>query len=83
MVTVQQLIDVLHEIGGKVGYDAPVITQKDSEGNGYSPLAGADSGFYLAETTWYGEFYNDDPDLDEEDRAPEEAVKAAILWPIN
>ena len=37
--------------------DMIVIVQKDSEGNGYSPLSGVDgvNNAYRAETTWSGE----------------------------
>ena len=50
-----------------------VILQKDSEGNGYSPLAGVDDqAVYVAESTWRGEVYDlgwsaEDADMDEEE----------------
>lgn len=50
-----------------------IIIQKDSEGNGYSPLAGADpDGIYIAEATWYGGVYDsnwsaEDADMDEDE----------------
>ncbi|MFD3612414.1 hypothetical protein ACFWXA_30970 [Streptomyces atroolivaceus] len=69
--------------------DTPVILQKDAEGNGFSPLSGADEGMYDAETTYSGEAYMTseqiaaDPSYTEEDEAPEEAVRAIVLWPLN
>jgi hypothetical protein len=64
--------------------DLLLILQKDSEGNGYSPLAGAARGLYDALNTWSGECYEprdqvDDPD----DEAPSSAVDAVILWPVH
>lgn len=39
--------------------DAQVILQKDSEGNGYSPLAVADhDAVYVPESTWSGAVYS-------------------------
>lgn len=69
--------------------ETPVVLAKDGEGNGYSPLAELSPGMYLAETTWSGEHYptaeqlRDDPNAEEEDGAPEEAVPAVFLWPVN
>jgi hypothetical protein len=58
------------------GPDLPAIIQKDSEGNGYSPLAGIDAAFYVADTTWSGEAYR------EEDK-PDDAVPCVVLYPVN
>lgn len=69
--------------------DTPVVMSKDGEGNGYSPLAELELGMYLADSTWSGEHYpaaeqlRDDPNADEEDGAPEDAVHAVFLWPVN
>ena len=69
--------------------NTPVVLAKDAEGNGFSPLDEAETGMYLAQTTWYGEHYlteeqrlaKDDPgDYDE---APSDAVPAVFLWPTN
>lgn len=66
------------------------IVQKDAEGNGYSPLAGADpNGIYIAETTWYGEVYDstwtaDDADMDEDLwEAMLKKPRCVVLYPIN
>ncbi len=54
MTTVQQLIDQLMQIEDK---SRIAILQKDSAGNGYSPLAGIDLGMYDAETPVQGEVW--------------------------
>lgn len=69
--------------------DTPVVLQKDAEGNGFSPLAGADESMYLADTDYSGEVYMTsaqvaaDPSYTEEDEAPEDAVHAIVLWPLR
>lgn len=59
--------------------DALVVCQKDAEGNGYSPCAGADPGcVYVAECEYAGVVYSDtDCDI------PEDAVPCITLYPIN
>lgn len=53
--------------------DMEVILQKDSEGNGYSPLEGVDSdAVYVPENGYSGDAYDvswsaDDADMDEEE----------------
>lgn len=66
------------------------IIQKDAEGNGYSPLAGADpDAVYVAETTWYGVVYDaswsaEDADMDEEEWAKTLArPRCVVLYPVN
>lgn len=76
--------------------DMEVILQKDSEGNGYSPLYGIDpTGIYREdETGWGGEVYDDSWTADEagfgdepEDEEEWEELKKGprwlILFPIN
>ena len=67
-----------------------LIVQKDAEGNGYSPLAGADpNGIYIAETTWYGEVYDatwtaEDADMDEDLwEAMLKKPRCVVLYPVN
>lgn len=51
-MTVKELIAKLQQVEP----DRIVILQKDSEGNGYSPLSGIDdNAVYQPETTWRGE----------------------------
>lgn len=73
----------------KIDQELEVILQKDSEGNGYSPLAGMDdSCFYVAENTWSGTVYGSDEDP-EDYMEPEEwenvrsKGRCCILFPIN
>jgi len=55
--------------------DRPVILEKDAEGNGYSPLAAAGEGSYLADSTWSGEIVSPDDYPD--------AVRVIVLGPVN
>ncbi len=70
--------------------DMEVILQKDSEGNGYSPLSGADpNAVYIPDSTWSGQVYStkwsaDDADMDEDEWEQLKAKpKALILYPVN
>lgn len=74
--------------------DTPIVLAKDEEGNGFSPLAEAMPGMYEATSTWSGEHYlsdeqrretaaNENADPDDYCEAPESAVEAVFLWPIN
>lgn len=70
--------------------DMEVILQKDSEGNGYSPLEGADrDAVYIPETTWYGETYSMKWSADDACKSDIEwgKIKAMprslILFPVN
>ena len=54
-----------------------VILQKDSEGNGYSPVAGAEDAHYVAEASYYGEVYSDEDDI------PDNAKPCVVIWPVN
>ena len=68
-----------------------IILQKDSEGNGYSPLHCADrDAIYVPETTWYGNVYSlewshVDVDMEPEDwkKLKENNPEALILAPVN
>lgn len=59
--------------------DAIVILQRDSEGNGFSPLRDDNDAalveYYVAETTWSGEVYDAGD-------APDDAVPCVTLVPI-
>lgn len=71
--------------------DSIVILQKDSEGNGYSPLSDVDAdAIYNAETTWYGEVYSTkwtarDAGMDEEEwkKYKRETPACVVLAPVN
>lgn len=67
-----------------------VVLQKDSEGNGYSPLYGADpDSVYIADTSWYGDVYSMDWTADDACMTKEEwdviksKPRTLILYPIN
>lgn len=74
-MTVKELIEQLSVLDPK----AVVILQKDAEGNGYSPLAGGEAGYYVAQNTWSGEFFSNIIDAKEEG----EPSKAVVFYPIN
>lgn len=85
-------LDELHEHLARLEHlsgDTPVILSRDAEGNRFSPAADCEQAMYAAETTWSGERYmseeqrlaQDDPD--EYFRAPDNAVTAVFLWPVN
>lgn len=70
--------------------EAEVILQKDSEGNGYSPLAGADpDAVYIALNPWHGDVYSTKWSAGEAcmGKSEWEALKAqprcVVLFPIN
>lgn len=69
--------------------DTPLVMAKDREGDDFSPLDGLEEGMYLAETTWSGERYMTEEQRQEQDHpddyaeAPEDAVRALFLWPVN
>lgn len=70
--------------------DMEVILQKDSEGNGYSPLAGGDTdGVYVPDTPYSGDVYDtkwtayDACMEDEEWNEIKAKPRVLILYPIN
>lgn len=70
--------------------DADVILQKDAEGNGFSPLEGADADcVYVPYNTWCGEVYDtrwtaDDADMDEDEWNDLLSLpRSVVLFPVN
>jgi hypothetical protein len=69
--------------------NCPVIMQKDSEGNGYSPLSGIDHECaYVPENSYSGEVYSlnnsaDDNCMDEEEWKSVKKKKCIVLFPVN
>ena len=55
-----------------------VVMSSDGEGNNYSPLSSIHPVFYLPDTTWSGEIYNDD-----ETEMPPGTKAALVLYPTN
>ena len=83
---VSELIEEL----SKWAPDTEVILQKDSEGNGYSPLSCIDgNAVYVAESTWAGEVYSTDNSADDncmDENEWEELLKGprcVVLAPVN
>lgn len=83
---VRELLEILSTLDPEM----ECIVQKDAEGNGYSPLSGADpNGIYVAETTWYGEVYDSTWTAEDADM-PEaawngmlEMPRCLVLHPVN
>lgn len=74
----------------KLDPNSQVILQKDSEGNGYSPLYAVDGeAIYIADTTWAGDVYSADWTADDADMDADEWAKllkkprCVVLAPIN
>lgn len=71
--------------------DVELIMQKDSEGNGYSPMAGIEFGaVYIAESTWSGELYagtstaEDNCMTEKEWKAAKKKHSGyAVIYPVN
>ncbi len=71
--------------------DMIVICQKDAEGNGYSPCAGADHEcIYVAENTWSGNIFStgtsakeNNMDFDEWESLKMDGQRALVFFPIN
>ena len=81
-MTVDQLMDALSKLDG----DTVVVLAKDEEGNGWSPLDELQVGVYQPETTWSGEFYEQDIIGDHDYNQPDkgdESFPAVCLWPVN
>ena len=76
-MTVKELIEILSRMNQYI----PVILQKDAEGNGYSPLRGADDvAVYVAETTYSGTVYGEQDIMDGYGKG---GVPCVVLHPVN
>lgn len=85
-MTVKELKEALINLPDEM----EVVLQNDSEGNGYSPLAGADpDAVYIADSTWSGDVYsmkwtaNDACMSDEEWEEIKSKPRTLILYPVN
>ena len=84
---VLELINLLNELPPELD----VILQKDSEGNGFSPLQGVDGNcIYVADNTWSGDVYStdwsaDDADMDEKEWRDfkKDHQKVVVLYSVN
>ena len=70
--------------------DAEIIMQKDSEGNGYSPICGVDRDcIYVADSSYPGTAYSATLTADEADLEQDEweelllGKRSIVLYPIN
>jgi hypothetical protein len=70
--------------------DMQVFIQKDSEGNGYSPLEGADPYcIYIPDSTWSGEICSTNYTAEEMEMTEKEWAKfkkkkkSLVLFPVN
>lgn len=84
------VIKELKELIGSLPDNTEVILQKDSEGNGYSPLAIVDpDAIYVEETGWSGEVFSTDWSADDADMSEEEWAdllkkpRCVVLAPVN
>ena len=85
-MTVKELISILSALDP----DIDVILQKDSEGNGYSPLADVDSDcIYLPDSTWSGEVVSTRWSSNEACMSPDDweefknRKRSVVLSPVN
>jgi len=83
---VKELIEKLLKLDG----DTDIILQKDSEGNGYSPLDGVDSNaVYIKNSDYSGDIYSlqwthDDACMSfEEWNELKKQKKCVVLYPMN
>jgi hypothetical protein len=86
MMTVKELKEAIANLPDEM----EVVLQKDSEGNGYSPLAGADlDAVYIPDSTWSGNVYSmewtaDDACMsDKEWEDIKSKPRTLILYPVN
>lgn len=85
-MTVKELIEAL----ASADPEAQVILQRDGEGNGFSPLEGADLGaVYKPDSTWSGTVYDTKWSAEDAAMDPDEweTLKAkprcVVLYPVN
>ena len=85
-MTVKELKEAIANLPNEM----EVVLQKDSEGNGYSPLSVVDpNAVYIPETPWYGDVYSmewtaDDACMsDEEWEEIKSKPRTLILAPVN
>lgn len=86
MITVGMLIEQLKMYDPEMD----IVIQKDSEGNGFSPMAGADpNGVYVAESAYGGQVFDaewsaDDCGFEEEEwNELLDQPRTLIIYPIN
>lgn len=82
---IRELLEVIKNLDPEM----ECIIQKDAEGNGYSPLSGADPDcIYIATKSWYGEVYDatmtaDDAEMDSDSwEAMLKKPRCLVLHPV-
>lgn len=78
-MTVQDLIEELMELNP----EDLVVMAKDSEGNDYSPLSGAESVLYIKESSYSGFIFDTKEEVEDCGEDPNEAIPSVVLFPIN
>ena len=85
-MTVKELKEAIENLPD----DMEVVLQKDSEGNGYSSLYGADSdAVYIPDSTYSGDVYSMNWTAEDADMCDSEwediklKTRALILYPVN
>jgi hypothetical protein len=83
---VRELLDAL----ANVDLEAEIVLQRDSEGNGFSPLCGVDTdAVYKPDSTWSGQVYccswsaEEACMTDEEWEGLKDKPRCVVLWPVN
>lgn len=78
-------VEELKEIIMDLPDDMEIICQRDPEGNGFSPLCGADSECFYHEGTVYETDSTADENCLDEDEWIEisEGPKSLVLWPVS
>jgi hypothetical protein len=78
-MTVKELIEMLKDLP----QDHQVIMSKDSEGNGFSPMAESFSRLmYVPDSTWSGEVLSEEDHKEYENEGPF-VENCVVLWPTN
>lgn len=75
-MTVKELIKKLKSMP----QDAEVVMSSDAEGNSHSPVDEAYDGWYAAEATWSGSWFQDKADSDE---FSDVVCKSVCIYPVN
>ena len=75
MTTLGELRRLLDNLAENFPQDTPIISAKDAEDNGYSPLAKVVTGHYLPYNTWSGEVWDEPQD--------DRFIPVIVLEPTN
>ena len=82
-------VSELKEVLANLPDDLELIVQKDSEGNGYSPLEGAEVAIYVPDSKYSGDVYDlewsaeDCAMEDDEYKEMRRRPRCVVLYPVN